>query len=298
MNSAALVVHSFSYPFIKNVALFIHKAIQTHFDSNAELLICDTVDEAEHGENTTVFLIGENFKPFNRRPGCTYVYLNFSVVTVLGRFWETGLKARLAIRSKLKRLSGHLRSVDILLDYYPPQTKVLQRKLKIPVLGFDVATSLQQEFVPMKDRQYDVCFVGGLNKRRQSVCDAIRASGMSLSPSEGIAIEDAAAQSRVCLNVHSVKSHHLETPRFVAALSAGTPIVTEPSFGAHTVVDRRFVTEKNCAQLPSTVDELLHAGKLEALGQGARRWYGDTYIPCAQANWRETCRAIRAIVVK
>ena len=297
MSRAALVVHSYSYPYIQNVARFIHAAIKTHFDAAAELLICNAVDEVQFDEGNSVFLIGEKFPEFRRIPGCTYMYLNFSVVTIMGQPWETGVKARRAIRKKQNMLAQRLPSIDVLLDYYAPQTSVLQRKMSIPVLGFDVATIARPDFTPMRDRTYDVCFVGGLSRRRKSVCDTIEAMGFSLSPSKDIVIEDAAAQSRVCLNVHSVKSHHFETPRFVAALSAGTPILTEPSFGARDVVDSHFMTEDTCARLPSSVAELLsQIDRLEDLGRDAQHWYSNTYLPRALESWRVTCNNVRSIV--
>lgn len=296
MNRAVLVIHTFSYPFIQNVAQFIHTALRTHLDAEAELLICDRVDEARHSENTTVFLIGENFPTFQRRPGCRYVYLNFSVVTVLGQPWETGLSARRAIRSKWKMLSKHLSSIDVVLDYYPPQTRVLQQKLKKPVLGFTVASPPNADYTPMADRDYDLCFVGSLNARRQTVCQAIEAKGLSLSPSKDIVIEDAAARSRLCLNVHSVKSHHFETPRFVAALSSGTPVVSEPSFASDTIIDPQFVAEDDQAHLPALVESLLsHPGQLEDMGRRAHHWYANIYYPKALDQWRETIKGLNAM---
>lgn len=299
MSRAALVVHSYSYPYIKNVALFVHDTIQTYLDASAKLLICDTVDAAQHDDRTLVFLIGEKFSPFKRRPGCTYIYLNFSVVRVLGRPWETGLKARRAIRTKRKLLARRLPEVDVVLDYFPPQTSVLQRELNVPVLGFPVATVPRAEFTSMRDRDYDVCFVGGLSPRRQSVCDRIAARNLSLSPSEGIDIEDAAAVSRVCLNVHSVKSHHLETPRFVAGLSAGTPVVTEPSFGVHAILDPRHAIERSYADLATSIEHLLSKpDELDALGREAQRWYTNTYLPRAQALWRGIFEDVLAIATE
>lgn len=293
MNHAALVIHTVSYPYIQNVALFIHDALCTYFGADTPLLICDTVDEAQHAENTTVFLIGENFQPFRRKPGCRYVYLNFSVVTVLGMPWHTGLTARRAIRYKSKLLSGHLPSIDALLDYYPPQTAVLKRRLKQPVLGFAVA-SQPNDYTPMAARTYDVCFVCSMNERRLAVRDALERKGLKVSPSKGIVIEEAAAQSRLCLNVHSVKSNHFETPRFVAALSSGTPVVSEPSFAADTIVDRQFVYEGHCDQLPSLVESVLsQPDRLEDVGRRAHRWYASDYFPKAQDQWRRTLASVQ-----
>jgi glycosyltransferase involved in cell wall biosynthesis len=287
MSQAALVVHTYSYPYIKNVARFIHETIKTFLDDNAALLICETVDAAPFDENTLVFVIGEKFAPFERRAGCTYIYLNFSVVTVLGRSWETGLKARRAIRTKRQMLTDRLPTVDIVLDYFPPQTRVLQRDLNTPVLGFTVATPKRTTFTPMKDRAYDVCFVGGLSQRRQVICDGIAARKMSLSPSHDIDIEDAAAASRVCLNVHSVKSHHLEIPRFVAALASGTPVVSEPSLGIHDIFDPHTAIECPYERLPQTIERLLAKhDALEALGRDAQDWHAKTYLPRAQSHWK------------
>ena len=294
MQGAVLVVHYFSYPFIRNVAHFIHETLGDSFERGAALSIREAVDEAEFEENTAVFIIGETFPPFQRQDGCRYFYLNFSVVSVLGRPWETGLAARRAIRHKRKMLAGRLGSVDAVLDYYPPQTRVLQRQLGLLVLGFDVATVAPAKSISMRERPYDVCFVGSLNARRRAVCDVIRDRDLSMSPSKDIVIEDAAAQSRVCLNVHSVRSHHFETPRFLAAFAAGTPMVTEPSFGAGGIVDLSHAVEDRCDALPDAVERLLSEDdRLEEMGQNARHWYLATYLPRARKNWRETCERLR-----
>lgn len=294
MSRAALVIHTISYPFIEKVALYIHNELREHFGFTTPLLICDSVDDAQHVEDTTVFLIGENFPVFRRKPRCRYVYLNFSVVTVLGQPWGTGLKARRAIQYKWKLLTTHLPSVDVLLDYYPPQTEVLKRKLKQPVLGFAVASPPQHNYTPMHAREYDVCFVCSPNERRLAVRHAIERLGLTLSPSTGIAIEDAAAQSRLCLNVHAVKSHHFETPRFVAALSCGTPVVSEPSFASDTIVDQRFITAGDYSRLPALLAKLLcHPDQLEDMGRKAHHWYAAKYFPEARDQWRKTIGSVR-----
>ncbi|MEM7717665.1 MAG: hypothetical protein AAF222_00545 [Pseudomonadota bacterium] len=289
MNQAALVIHTFSHPFIKNVASFVHAMLRDTIDPEAKLLICDSVDDAQCSENTTIFLIGENFPLFQRRPDCRYVYLNFSVVSVLGSAWETGLQARRAILSKSRMLAKRLPLYDVVLDYYPPQTQVLQKKLNLPVLGFAVASPPNPKYTQMQDRAYDVCFVGNLSKRRQTVCEAIENLGFSLSPSTDIVIEDAAAQSRLCLNVHSVKSHHFETPRFVAAFSSGTPVVSEPSFAADMIIDRCHLLEEACSNIPARIQNLLSdQDQLDELGEAVHRWYTNTYFPNAQDSWRQT----------
>ncbi len=293
MPRAALIIQNFSNAYVCNIAQYIHNTLKEHIDPDALFLLCDEIDEAEHPDGTLVFLIGEQFRPFTRRAGCRYIYLNFSVVTVLGNPLGTGLAGLRAIRRKRRLLNAKLPLIDIVLDYYPPQTKVLQRKLPCPVMGFDVAISPPKDRVPMSERAYDVCFVGGLNDRRRAVCDAISAQGFVLSPSNNVIIEDVAAQSRCCLNVHAVRSHHYEAPRFIAALSTGTPTVSEHTFGLGALSNQKFVVQESISRLSSAIKDMLaQPDLLEDLGHAGSNWYADQYLPNAERKWKDTCQEI------
>ena len=296
MPRAALIIQNFSYDYVRNVAEYIHKQLKKHIDPDALFLPCDQIDEAEYPDGTFVFLIGEQFRSFKRRPECRYIYFNFSVVAVLGNPFGASFAGLKAIGRKRRLLNAKLPLIDMVLDFYPPQTNVLQRKLPCPVLGFDVAISPLESPVPMSERVYDVCFVGGQSTRRRAVCDAILAQGMMLSPASGVIIEEIAAQSRCCLNVHAVRSHHYEAPRIIAALSTGTPIVSEHTFGLGELADQEFVVQEGTSKLSLAIMALLsNPDRSEKLGIAAYEWYTSHYLPNAEQKWQNTCQEILRI---
>lgn len=294
MSRAALVVQTFSLAYVENFVGYLHGILQRHLDADAELVVCDGLDTADHATGL-VFVIGENFPPFSRRTGCTYVFLNLSVVTRLGNPLSASLRGHRQVRRKRRMLEAKLPLFDVLLDYYAPQTAVLAHRMPLPVMGFDVAIAATDP-VPMADREFDVCFVGGLTPRRQAVLDEMRAAGLVLSPQSGAPIEQIAARSRCCLNVHTERSNHLEVPRLVAALSTGCPVVTERSFGLATLGAGALVDERRFSDLAAGVrDMLADAARLERLGEGSAAWYRDLYLPRAEENWKAVCQRLVSI---
>lgn len=293
MPRASLVIQRYSDAYVRNFARFVHDALRRFIDPDAPLLLPNEVDDAAYPEGL-VFLIGEKFRPFTRRPGCTYVYLNLSVVSWLGNPFATSLDGHRVIRRKRRLLAGKLPLIDVLLDYYPAQTRILARRLDLPVLGFDVALAPRPPLPPL-ERVHDVCFVGGINDRRREVLDRLSAAGLRLSPSEGAPIEEIAALSRLCLNIHAERSRHLETPRIVAALSVGTPVLTETSHAAGAFAGLPFIVDRPKARLAGAARELLSdPARLAALGEEAGRWYREVYHPAAERSWRDLCRHLAA----
>lgn len=233
-----LVVHEFSLPFIHGVVARLKTQLQQHYGDVHFVTVAASLDEITPESPATIFFIGERLPPFRRWPGCRYVYLNFSVVAMIGNPFATSLRGLRLIRSKRRLLEQKLSLVDAVLDYYPAQTRVLKKALSIPVMGFlPCSTASRTTLVPMAARAYDLCFVGGITPRRQRVLDQAAAAGFRLSPSKGHHLEDLTAQSRCTLNVHMQASNHLEIPRIVGALSTATPVVTERSHGLDDIVD-------------------------------------------------------------
>lgn len=291
MPHASLVVQRFSDAYVRNFARFVLDALRRSIDPDAALFLPDEVDDAAYPDGL-VFLIGEKFKPFERRPGCRYIYLNLSVISWLGNPFAISLDGHRVIRRKRQLLAQKLPQIDVLLDYYPAQTARLARELDLPVLGFDVAMAPRSP-LRREHRQHDVCFVGGLNERRRTVLNPLSAKGVQLSPHEGAPIEDIAAASRLCLNIHAERSRHLETPRIAAALSVGTPVLTETSYGAGAFAGHGFIVDRPLGQLASTALSLLEdPDRLAALGADAAAWYGEVYYPGALASWESLCQRI------
>ena len=291
MPSATLIVQDFSLGFVEQFVRYLHSVLQRNIDPDAQLIVCKEVGEAQHAPGL-VFVIGENFRPFRRRKGCTYAFINLSVVTVLGGPFSASLKGHRQIQRKRRMLAAKSHLFDVLLDFYAPQTSALAVHSHVPVLGFDYAVDAPAPDVAPQ-RIYDVCFVGSMNTRRSRVLEDIASTGASLSPSSGAPIEDIAAQSACCLNIHTERSNHLEVPRIVAALSRGCPVVTERSYGLASLNASEFLTEQPLAKLSEAVTELLsNRNGLCVKSQKSAEWYRDYYLPRAETRWREICGAM------
>jgi len=288
---ASLVVDRFSLTYVQKFTEYLHGVLRHHLDPDAAFLACDSVDEAQHPDGI-VFLIGENLPPFRRRPGCRYVYLNFSVVSVLGSPFAASLSGHRQVFRKRRMLAARLPLYDMLLDFYAPQTRLLAHQLRLPVRGFDFAIA-PVDAAPVHERSHQACFVGGITDRRKAVLDALEEAGVALSPSSGAAVEELAAKSLCCLNIHAQRSNHLEVPRLVAAFAAGCPVVTESSYGLAEFCDEDFVEERALSGIASAVEALLaDPDRVQRLGKAAARWYRETYLPRAETRWRDLCHEI------
>ncbi|MFV2053304.1 hypothetical protein [Aliiroseovarius sp. YM-037] len=293
-----LIVQDVSFAYVRNVALFIHRMLRQTFGEVAELIVCPELDDATYSDGALIFVIGENFKRHQRRPRCRYVYLNFSVVEILGNPLSIGRAGWHMIRRKRAMLDEKSDLYDVLLDYYPPQTRVLARQWDMPVQGFDVAVHPKNlpATIPFPDRPFDVCFVGGMSERRRLVVDALKARGFTVSPHQDVVFEDAAAQSRCCLNIHSLRSNHLETPRIVGALAVGTPVVSEHSYGLGGLLPEDLRRSARLGRLADAVEGLLNDAEWAALlGRRSQKWYAETYLSKAEENWRKICRDVALI---
>jgi len=288
MRRATLVVQNFSHGYVARFIDYLHGVLRRHIDDGSRLVLCDTIDGAAYPEGL-VFIVGENFPPFRRRPGCTYIGLNLSVVTPLGSPFAASLNGYRQIYRKRRMLAAKLALCDALLDYYPAQTRVLSSRLSLPVLGFPFAVAPE----PRAPLAHDVCFVGKLTARRRRILSDLSGRGHRLSPHSSLPIEEVAAASALCLNIHTERSNHLEIPRLVAALAAGCPVVTETSHGLSDFATGDFVVERPLRELADTVANLLSDPEdIAGRGEAGATWYREKYLPAADARWADICATL------
>lgn len=288
----SFIVQADSYRHIKNIVHDIHRTLRETLDKTTELRVCDEIDDVDDTQSHIVFVIGENFAQHVRRPDCTYIYLNFSIVAVLGNPLKSSRVGWSAIRRKQRMLNEKLSQFDAILDYFPPQTAMLAKRLHVPVFGFPIAIAAHDRaaMIPLEDRLYDICFVGNMTPRRREIVDDLTARGLRLSPCNGVVFEEMAAQSRCCLNIHAYRSNHLETPRIVGALAAGTPVVSERSYGMETLVPKDLCISAPLSRLADTTEKILRdrAG-LQDLQTRSTTWFDNVYLPQYHAQWRVLC---------
>lgn len=289
-----LVVQERSVAAIRRVVDFLHSEISRYYPDGAQLLtVHESVSEASVVGPATVFYIGEGLAPVTRIPGCTYIFINFSVVTFIGGYRQVSISGMRHIRRKRRLLDQKLEGSDAIFDYYPAQTSELVNTLAKPVFGFlPCGTPPQSPPIAASERQYDVCFVGGISRRRQKVLDAIADAGLKLSPSKGHVLEEVTADSKCTLNVHFQASNHLEIPRIMGSLSTGTPVVTEHSYGLEEVVSSPSIASGRVGELATMAADLIaDVPRLDRMGMEAARAYAG-YFENAQARLRNAVLAV------
>ncbi len=297
MGTSALIVQNVSFAHVRNIVGFIHDQLCADFDPDLTLHLVEQIVDAPYDDGSVVFVIGEGFSPHQRRPGCFYIYLNFSIVEVLGNPLKMSRDGWSAIRRKKQMLTEKLAGFDLILDYFAPQSAVLARKLDVPVLHFPVAVGadVPASKTPLRDRPYDICFVGAITPRRAEVLDNLAAQGWHLSPHRDVTFEQAAGQSKCCLNIHAHRSNHLEVPRIIGALSVGCPVVTEQSFGLKTLLPEGLCVSVRHGVLAQKTDQMLrNLPDMEALQSQTSDWYQRIYLPQCRQRWADLAAGINA----
>lgn len=297
MRPAALVVHEVSVPYVRNVLAALHATLRETLDPDARMLACASVDEAPVEPGSVVLIVGENLGRFRRRPGCTYAFVNFSVVRLLGNPFAVSLDGLRLIRRKARLLREKLDLIDAVIDYYPAQTRGLAARLPRPVFGFvPWVDPSETEALEPEERPFDLCFVGGLSPRRQAVLERLKSAGLRLSPAAGIDLETAASRSRVTLNLHMQRSNHLEIPRVMGAMAAGSFVVTERSHGLGDLVPAGLVKSAPYRRVADAVLRALDDRQaLERRARASGEWYRATCVPAAREAFAATLDRVAAL---
>jgi hypothetical protein len=291
MATTYLIVHQVSYKYIKDIVDDTWRNIAKHAGNPAEFHLVDAIEKVAIQKGSTVFVIGDPFKAFHRVEEVTYIFLNFSVLVMTGSPFSFSFGAYKLLSYKRKVLESKLACFDYILDYWPAQTNILRKKFQKfgkPVDSFPVGLNpvAESALIPLSARKYDVCFVGSDSPRRTKVLNRLAALGISLSPSSGIDLQDAARDSRIVLNLHAYKSEHLELPRMLGAFSTRSALVTEKCNSIHDAFEPNTYLAFDYAALPLRIKDLLD--KPEVLDRTAvhgYRWLTDKHMNDCERNW-------------
>jgi len=299
MPKAALVASKSSLPYIRRASEALMRQIQDVYGQDSFFVSCDRLDDLPEDFADIVFIIGEGLRVVDRIKARRIVFINFSVVCLVGGLSGFSLDGWRLLKRKRKLLDEKLPFVDAILDYYPAQTKILQRKLNKPVFGFLPCTTTEDQYSDWKsfdlcDRPFDVSFVGGGSPRRRKIIDRLKSKGVTFGPSSGRDIEDLASQARITLNLRMHRSGHLEIPRIAGGLAAGSIVVSEDAPGLAEVFGERNIIVSKYNGLVSSVISLLENKALqEEMCIRTRSWYRQVYIPRAEALLRHSLEGIR-----
>lgn len=293
MGKTYLLVHRHSYSYVKHATDYIWSQISSKSKNETEFLVCEEIDAVPIETTSTAFIIGDPFKRFKKIPDVRYIFLNFSVVVFLGGFFSFSLSAYRLITRKRRILESKISCFDHLLDFWPPQTEKLKVKfsklnIRVDSLPLAILPFTQERMIPLEERKYDVCFVGGVNFRRKRILEKLKALGLKLSPTSGMSLEDAASQSRVVLNLHARRSNHLETPRILGAYAAGCAVVTENCYK----IEEEFPshTHLSCTydEIPKNITDLLgDTNKLKLLARNGHDWLRNERLLDCDKKWTQ-----------
>jgi hypothetical protein len=212
------------------------------------------------------------------------VFLNFSVLFVLGNPFKCGLSAFKLLHNKRKIFEDKLSCYDYVLDYWPEQTSAMRRKYSVPIESFPVAVAPCKAHT--SEKIYDVCFVGAMTWRRRRLSKQLKSLGINMSPSEGVVMEEIAAQSRIVLNAHAGRSNHLEIPRIVSAFASGSLLVTEnESAMKRAFPDGIYVGAKYSRLVTAITSSLADQAFSSATTDSASQWYDNVYMPHCNDQW-------------
>lgn len=288
-----LVVSEVSYRYVKNIVDYTWGEIRIRSGGMAKLVICESVDSVDFEYGSIAFIIGEPFKGFQRRAGVKYIFINFSVLLMLGSPFSSSLGAYRTIERKRRLLESKLRCFDYVLDYWPIQANSLSAKLRrfgVPVGFFPIGIRATEkpDLLPLNRRKYDVCFVGGMSPRREKMLSQIRTAGASLSPSSGVDLEEAARDSRIVLNLRSFRSNHFELPRILGAFSSGAALVTETTYTmSESVPDNTYVASQVSTLSRKVVDLLSDQDRMNCLGSAGHEWLSGERTRQCTRHWAD-----------
>ena len=286
-----MVVNAISYRYIKSIVDSAWDELRSRKAEVANFLICDNVNDLSLESGSVVFVIGEPFPDFDKRTGVKFVFINFSVLMVLGSPLSASLSAYKVMRLKRRLLENRFSYIDYLLDYWPTQADRLRSKFAkfdVPVGVFPVSLkSLQFEsLIALEEREYDVCFVGSLSSRRKKILEQLRDRGISLSPSTGVDLEDVSRKSRIVLNLRSHRSNHFELPRVLGAFASGAALVTETTYSMGDYVRAGTYVSAEFSALSDCIVQLLSAQeKMKRIAAAGYAWLNGEYSEYCTRAW-------------
>jgi len=293
MAKTYLLVHEVSYRYVTAMVDYIAAQLKKHSLLDTEIHFCKSVEDVSLEQNSLVYIIGDPFKKFTRTKSCKYVFLNFSVLYVLGNPFKCSFSAFKLIRKKWKIFEDKLECYDYVLDYWAEQTAVMQKKVSVPVKTFPVSVDVRQDL--SDPRKYDVCFVGGVTPRRAKILKKLQALGISVSPTEGVVFEDVAAESKIVLNLRARRSNHLELPRIVGAFATKAALITEHDPALEKFCPADIYVSAKYGDLVDQIQALLkNPGRLNDIASRAYSWMANSHAVRCEREWGNRVLEIHA----
>ena len=261
------------------------------------LIIAKSLTDFNCPADAVVLVIGDPFPPFARQPGRTYVFLNFSLLYDFSRLANSAArpladtKARQWIARKHEAMLAKASCYDVVADFLPQQTPLLQAELAeharvIPFLT-PVASGNHHRLI-QPETPWDLCIVGARTERRARLYHDLAALGWRLSPETSADLASTMRACQVVLNLHAYDCPTCEYPRIIVALSLGCPLVTEQCLGLQDLIPSSCYLMGEYADLPRLIGRMMTDGEgRERLGRAGGNWIREVYAPLVDRSWND-----------
>jgi hypothetical protein len=292
-----IIIHKASYKYINYVVDNIIYCIEKTTGITPDVAMCESISGFDRCGNSLVFVIGDFFLEFDREPGSFYVFINFSLLFSLRpyRFLLNG--SRKWINDKRKLFEKRIKCFDMVIDFYSPQTELLDKKYgdKITVDYFLPSVQFERESTNVDSgKEWDICFVGTMSPRRVKIAQQLSKVGCSVSPFETDDIDNIIVKSRIALNVHYVACDTLEFPRIVHAFGRKTCLVTETCYKLEEFFPGNTYVSADYKNLVDSVVKLLKNSDMQdEVSNNAFQYVNTIYKHNVEQQWLRIFEAIK-----
>lgn len=292
-----LIVHRRSYKYINSVAEYILNSLKLITGSDVMFKLADRIEEINYPSRSIIFIIGDPFPKPVKAEGCFYIFINFSLLYNINKNFRPDWRARRWINKKHRRFMSKARTFDMILDFYSPQTDLLEQELEgLPVKIMPFLTNVTRKpgiVPPLNERKWDICVVGSLSPRRTKVYKTLRKLGYRLSNFETPDLQSVIADSKLALNIHVQNCNTFEAPRVIQTLSMGCCLVSEPCYGIEEIIPIDCYCSTVYEDVVSHISELLeNPDRIKIIGEKAERYIKGQYADRCFRNWKSIAEAI------
>jgi len=289
-----LVTHPISYNYIRNTIAYIYSTLNKLCCGKTSHLTIDRIEDFDYPPHSVVFIIGDPFPSFTKRSDCFYAFINFSLLyNVSGRLFLMP-SARKWIQGKHQLLIKKANCYDLILDYYPAQTRLMKQDIEnrnnnIKVMSFltNIEPDSSTYLKPLEQCEWDICVIGTVSKRRKKIYDKLCKFGYRLSPYNGD-LGTVMANSRLTLNVHIYDCDNLELSRIIETIKIGRCLVTENCYGLDNLLPRFCYCSDKYSRLVDHIQDLLKdPERMNKVGQEARDYVNNIYQQQCEQSWRQ-----------
>jgi len=291
-----IIIHESSYKYIESVVKSIIECISITSGIIPIVTICPCIKEDTYADNSLIFIIGDSFLDIKKKTNCFYVFINFSLLFRFRPYKFLFNNSRSWINNKKMLFEERIKSFDMIIDFYLPQTKLLEKNYgsNLYIENFLPSILPSHNNLEINNfKKWDVCFVGTLSRRRIRVEQELLKAGFLVSPYETDDIDNIIINSRVVINIHYVSCDTLEFPRVVHAFARNTCLVTETCYKMEEFFPSNTYVSADYKNVVRVITNLLNDNaKRISIANNALQYINEVYQNNVIEKWKHIFEVI------